>query len=158
MRHDNASSYCTRTDNCRKRNGDWPAPSHSGPITGNARALYWFLWAVSRAWRKWLNRRDRCRVMLWSRFNRLLKRYPLPWPKIVHSYVKQRTHDLRSPMRRRSSGAIPTHTAGVCLCPPLRRGEQARRLNVLLCFFGDPIAAICDHSPPVAKVCFVRYN
>jgi len=57
-------------------------------ITGNARALHWFLWAVSRAWRKWLNRRDRCRVMLWSRFNRLLKRYPLPWPKIVHSYVK----------------------------------------------------------------------
>ena len=44
--------------------------------------------AVSRAWRKWLNRRDRCRVMLWSRFTRLLKRYPLPWPKIVHSYVK----------------------------------------------------------------------
>ena len=57
-------------------------------ITGNARALHWFLWAVSRAWRKWLNRRDRCRVMLWSRFTRLLKRYPLPWPKIVHSYVK----------------------------------------------------------------------
>ena len=56
-------------------------------ITGNARALHWFL-AVSRAWRKWLNRRDRCRVMLWSRFTRLLKRYPLPWPKIVHSYVK----------------------------------------------------------------------
>ncbi len=57
-------------------------------ITGNARALHWFLWAVSRAWRKWLNRRDRRRVMLWARFSRLLKRYPLPWPKIVHSYVK----------------------------------------------------------------------
>jgi len=57
-------------------------------ITGNARALHWFLWAVSRAWRKWLDRRDRCRVMLWSRFTRLLKRYPLPRPKIVHSYVK----------------------------------------------------------------------
>jgi RNA-directed DNA polymerase len=57
-------------------------------ITGNARALHWFLWAVSRAWRKWLNRRNRRRVMLWNRFARLLKRYPLPWPKIVHSYVK----------------------------------------------------------------------
>jgi RNA-directed DNA polymerase len=57
-------------------------------ITGNARALHWFLWAVSRAWRKWLNRRNRRRVMLWNRFSRLLKRYPLPWPKIVHSYVK----------------------------------------------------------------------
>jgi RNA-directed DNA polymerase len=57
-------------------------------ITGNARALHWFLWAVSRAWRKWLDRRNRCRVMVWARFNRLLRRYPLPWPKIVHTYVK----------------------------------------------------------------------
>jgi hypothetical protein len=57
-------------------------------ITGNARALHWFLWAVSRAWRKWLDRRNRCRVMVWDRFKRLLRRYPLPWPKIVHTYVK----------------------------------------------------------------------
>jgi hypothetical protein len=57
-------------------------------ITGNARALRWFLWAVSRAWRKWLDRRNRCRVMVWDRFKRLLRRYPLPWPKIVHTYVK----------------------------------------------------------------------
>jgi group II intron reverse transcriptase/maturase len=57
-------------------------------ITGNARAQHWFLWAVSRAWRKWLDRRNRCRVMVWDRFKRLLRRYPLPWPKIVHTYVK----------------------------------------------------------------------
>jgi hypothetical protein len=57
-------------------------------ITGNARALHWFLWAASRAWRKWLDRRNRCRVMVWDRFKRLLRRYPLPWPKIVHTYVK----------------------------------------------------------------------
>lgn len=57
-------------------------------ITGNARALAWFLCAVHRAWRKWLDRRNRKRAMLWERFNRLLKRYPLPPPRIVHSYVK----------------------------------------------------------------------
>lgn len=57
-------------------------------ITGNARALHWFLWAVSRTWRKWLDRRNRQREMTWPRFNRLLKQYPLPWPRIVHSYVK----------------------------------------------------------------------
>ena len=56
-------------------------------ITGNARALEWFLFAVHRAWRKWLNRRNRRRTMLWDRFNRLLKRYRLPPPRIVHSYV-----------------------------------------------------------------------
>ena len=57
-------------------------------ITGNARALQWFLLAVHRAWRKWLNRRNRQREMRWDRFNRLLKRYRLPPPRIVHSYVK----------------------------------------------------------------------
>jgi hypothetical protein len=36
--------------------------------------------------------------MDWERFARLLQRYPLPQPKIVHSHVKQRTHALRSRM------------------------------------------------------------
>jgi hypothetical protein len=57
-------------------------------ITGNSRALTWFLCAVHRAWRKWLDRRNRQREMTWDRFNRLLKRYRLPPPRIVHSYVK----------------------------------------------------------------------
>jgi RNA-directed DNA polymerase len=56
-------------------------------ITGNARALKGFLCAVHRAWRKWLNRRNRLREMTWDRFNRLLQRYALPPPRIVHSYV-----------------------------------------------------------------------
>lgn len=54
-------------------------------ITGNARALQCFLYAVQCAWRKWLNRRNNRRDMYWARFNRLLKRCPLPPPKIVHS-------------------------------------------------------------------------
>jgi group II intron reverse transcriptase/maturase len=57
-------------------------------ITGNARALSWFLCAVHRAWRKWLDRRNRNREMTWDRFNRLLVRYRIPPPRIVHSYVK----------------------------------------------------------------------
>jgi len=67
-------------------------------ITNNARALKGFLLAVSRAWRKWLDRRNNQRELTWPRFNWLLKRYPLPPPRIVHSYVKQRTHDLRNRM------------------------------------------------------------
>jgi len=44
---------------------------------------------VKRCWRKWLDRRNRQHEMIWDRFNRLLKRYPLPPPKIVHSvYVR----------------------------------------------------------------------
>jgi len=57
-------------------------------ITGNMRMLREFLCAVHRAWRKWLDRRNRQREMTWDRFNRLRRRYGLPLPRIVHSYVK----------------------------------------------------------------------
>jgi group II intron reverse transcriptase/maturase len=57
-------------------------------ISGNARALSYFLSAVHRVWRKWLDRRNRLREMTWDQFNRLLERYPLPLPRIVHSHVK----------------------------------------------------------------------
>ncbi len=67
-------------------------------ITNNQRRLKAFLLAVHRTWRQWLARRNRRRDMDWDRFNRLLQRYPLPPPKIVHSHVKQRNHALRSRM------------------------------------------------------------
>ena len=57
-------------------------------ITGNFRMLKAFLRAVQRTWRQWLNRRNRRRDMNWDRFARLLERYGLPRPRIVHSYVK----------------------------------------------------------------------
>jgi group II intron reverse transcriptase/maturase len=57
-------------------------------ITGNMRMLQEFLCAVQRAWRKWLNRRNSHGEMIWERFTRLLGRYRLPLPRIVHSYVK----------------------------------------------------------------------
>jgi len=57
-------------------------------ITNNMRMLKGFLHAVQCAWHQWLNRRNRRRDMNWDRFNRLLKRYGLPSPRIVHSYVK----------------------------------------------------------------------
>ncbi len=67
-------------------------------ITNNMRMLEAFLNAVQRAWRMWLDRRNRQRDMNWDRFKRLLKRYSLPPPKIVHSCVKQRNHAPRSRM------------------------------------------------------------
>ena len=57
-------------------------------ITGNFRMLQMFLRTVERTWRWWLSRRNRRRDMNWQRFVRLLKRYALPSPRIVHSYVK----------------------------------------------------------------------
>ena len=69
-------------------------------ITCNGRALQAFLEAVKRCWRKWLSRRNRRRDMIWERFNRLLERYPLPRPKIVHSvYTRKRNHVPKNRMR-----------------------------------------------------------
>lgn len=68
---------------CRKLTG------HYGfyGITGNFRSLKGFFEQAKRSWRKWLNRRSRGRDMPWERFNRLLARYPLPAPRIVHRYA-----------------------------------------------------------------------
>jgi len=55
-------------------------------ITGNIRSLKSFCLQAKRSWRKWLNRRSRGKHMPWDRFNRLLERYPLPEPRIVHRY------------------------------------------------------------------------
>ena len=55
-------------------------------ISGNGRRLRQFAWQVVRVWRKWLSRRDREGVFLWSRLNALLKQRPLPPARIVHRY------------------------------------------------------------------------
>jgi RNA-directed DNA polymerase len=55
-------------------------------ITGNSRSLYGYYEQVKCSWQKWLNRRSRGRDMPWERFKRLLKRYRLPPPRIVHRY------------------------------------------------------------------------
>jgi group II intron reverse transcriptase/maturase len=54
-------------------------------ITGNARALSRLRFEAQRRWRKWLNRRSHATRLDWSAFNRLLKRYPLPPARVVHS-------------------------------------------------------------------------
>ncbi len=54
-------------------------------ITGNSWSLSSFRDAVTETWRKWLSRRNRARPMIWAVFGRLLERYPLPMPRIVHA-------------------------------------------------------------------------
>ena len=55
-------------------------------ITGNGRQLGAFHRAVERAWVKWLARRSN-RGMNWERRVLVLKRFPLPRPRIVHSVM-----------------------------------------------------------------------
>ena len=51
-------------------------------IRGNYAALARFKYEVHRRWHQWLNRRNRQRELTWDKFNSLLKRYPLPPPRI----------------------------------------------------------------------------
>ena len=67
---------------CRKLHGHY---GYYG-ITFNTRSIKGYYEQVKRSWHKWLNRRSRDKQMPWSRFNRLLERYPLPRPRIVHQY------------------------------------------------------------------------
>jgi RNA-directed DNA polymerase len=59
-------------------------------ITGNAVALARFLCEVRRVWQKWLHRRTGRGAMPWSRFARVLERFPLPPPRVVHSVYQDR--------------------------------------------------------------------
>lgn len=57
-------------------------------VTHNMRAIQQFALQVGRLWCKWLSRRSRKARLNWEAMNKLLKRYPLPRPIIVHSVFK----------------------------------------------------------------------
>ena len=56
-------------------------------IAGNSRRVRWYARQVVRTWKKWLSRRGRHGNVLWDRLTELLKRHPLPPPRIVHPYT-----------------------------------------------------------------------
>jgi len=56
-------------------------------ITGNLRSLNRVYQLVQRMWQYWLNRRTRGRRMTWERMAMsVLRSYPLPTPRLYHSY------------------------------------------------------------------------
>jgi group II intron reverse transcriptase/maturase len=55
-------------------------------ITGNFPALRALYGEVKRIWRKWLSRRSNDGYVSWAKMDALLKRHPLPLPRIVHQY------------------------------------------------------------------------
>ena len=68
----------------------WKLPGHGAyyGLTGNARSLSSFSFHVVHIWQKWLNRRSQQRAMPWTRFLRLLVRYPLPRMTVRHSATR----------------------------------------------------------------------
>lgn len=57
-------------------------------ITFNSRALGRFLYHAERIWKKWLSRRSQAarRKCTWEWMRKLLRRLPLPRPRVVHKY------------------------------------------------------------------------
>jgi RNA-directed DNA polymerase len=53
-------------------------------ITGNFRRLALLHREVQRVWRRWLSRRSSKSSVTWERFERVLQRFALPLPRIVH--------------------------------------------------------------------------
>lgn len=56
-------------------------------LMSNYRALARFFRETRHAWRKWLSRRSSTGYVDWKHLLELLKRYPLPPPRIVHRYT-----------------------------------------------------------------------
>lgn len=54
-------------------------------ITGNSQALARFLFEVTRVWRKWLDRRSQRKSMPWHRLAALLRKHPLPPPRVLRT-------------------------------------------------------------------------
>jgi RNA-directed DNA polymerase len=52
-------------------------------VSGNFRSLLMLVEEAKRAWYKWLRRRSQQAHLTWERFGELLKRFPLPRPRIM---------------------------------------------------------------------------
>ena len=53
-------------------------------VSGNMPSLKRYYRVAIRLALKWLNRRSQCRSFNWDGFNKYLKHYPLPAPRIYH--------------------------------------------------------------------------
>ena len=52
-------------------------------VTDNTKSINSFTYCVLQALYKWLNRRGKRGCYTWEKFNKLLKLYPLPKPRIM---------------------------------------------------------------------------
>ncbi len=55
-------------------------------FAGNYATLNKFAYAIERMWFKWLNRRSQRKSFNWEEFQDVLKRHPLPKPRILKTY------------------------------------------------------------------------
>ena len=86
------SKWC-KTNRCLKIREQWKmlrakVKGHYAyyGISLNARSISEFYHLVGRVWFKWLNRRGQKKCQSWQSFSDYLKDWPLPLPRIIHSY------------------------------------------------------------------------
>ena len=63
-------------------------------IRGNSKGISGFAYEVRRLWKKWLGRRSQRAYMTWAKFNRLLKRHPLPPARLRPGWRQLRLANL----------------------------------------------------------------
>ena len=69
-------------------------------VTDNHRGIERFYREVTKLLYKWLNRRSQRRSYKWAEFNKLLKLYPLPIPRVrVHLFYRSANDGLGSRVR-----------------------------------------------------------
>lgn len=68
---------------CRKLNGHYQYYA----IRCNGPSLSTIRFAVKKFWKYWMSRRSRSSAINWNDWNRLMLRFPLPRPKILHPSV-----------------------------------------------------------------------
>ena len=56
-------------------------------ISGNSKRIGGLRFHAISIWRKWLSRRSSKSNIPWTAFKEILKRFPLPQARIVHSYI-----------------------------------------------------------------------
>jgi hypothetical protein len=56
-------------------------------VAGNYKPMANLRYFATKLWFKWLNRRSQRKSLSWERFQVLLKRFPLPAPRIVHGAI-----------------------------------------------------------------------
>jgi RNA-directed DNA polymerase len=63
----------------------------------NYHSVWKFYRGVQGIWKKWVNRRTRGATLTWEKYNRLLARYPLVLPRIVHQWPSRAVSSEREP-------------------------------------------------------------
>jgi group II intron reverse transcriptase/maturase len=80
-------------------------------VRGNSRSLNSYCWETTQLLFKWLNRRSQRRSYTWRSFNRMLKRFQIPTPRLTAG-VQRDLRDLNCWMKENAADLAQVNLAG----------------------------------------------